>query len=425
MNYVLNQGFRLGVRPTRGHGDVHFVTREDVDGRTLVLDEHSSALIEILLRDQPYEPDAADVEVLERLVLEGIVSKTNAKKSPPQFQAENLQFWVQTSDRCNLACTYCYIPSLNSAKARRSDLFSLFGRKLLGVKGLKSVSIKLAGGEPLLSFQDWCAEVIKLRETLAEADIRLNARIITNLTFLNRSIVEYIRANDIGVSVSLDGLSANNDRNRVFPVSGHGSFHIVKKNLKVLRESGIKPGVMITATSENSAGIHELVESLVKEDLIFRFSDAKGGHIRPREFEIAFADVKQTLARAVAAGYPVSKRIVVSDLRTLEPQTTPCSMGTTGGALYLDGSVYFCHTEFEKGSPLGSLDEDVGLLDIIRRGYKKHLGLSMDCRACEYRFVCAGGCPLFRVNGKSPMCSAYKKIIPQIFDLYDEESARV
>jgi uncharacterized protein len=425
MNYVLNQGFRLGVRSTRGHGDVRFVTCDEADGKTLVLDERTSALIETLQRDQPYGPATTDIEVLERLAAEGIVSRTDAAQGVPQFRAENLQFWVQTSDRCNLACTYCYIPSLNSAKARRSDLFSLFGQKLLGVKGLKSVSIKLAGGEPLLSFEDWCTEVIELRKTLAEAGIRLNARIITNLTFLNRKIVEYIKANDIGVSVSLDGLLTSNDRNRVFPVSGHGSFHIVKKNLGVLRDSGIKPGVMITATSENSVGISDLVESLVKDDLVFRLSDAKGGHIHPREFEIAFTNVKQTLARAVAVGYPASERIVVSDLRTLEPQATPCSMGTTGGALYLDGSVYFCHTEFEKGTPLGSLDEDEGLLDIIRRAYARHLGLSQDCRACEYRFVCAGGCPLYRVNGKSPMCSAYKKIIPQIFDLYDEESARV
>jgi uncharacterized protein len=230
--------------------------------------------------------------------------------------------------------------------------------------------------------------------------------------------------NDIGVSVSLDGLSANNDRNRVYK-SGHGSFHIVKKNLEVLRLNGIKPGVMITATSENSAGIGALVESLVQDDLVFRLSDAKGGHIHPKEFEIAFTDAKRILAHAVTTGYPVSERIVVSDLKTLEPQATPCSMGTTGGALYLDGSVYFCHTEFEKGAPLGNLDEDEGLLDIIRRGYTKHLGLSLDCRTCEYRFVCAGGCPLYRVNGKSPMCSAYKMIIPQIFDLYDEENARV
>lgn len=421
MKYVLNSGFRLGVRATRGHGDVHFVTRDDAEGKTLVLDESTSALVKKLQCDYSYEPNTTDVEVLERLAAEGVISQTDATQSAPQFRAESMQFWIQTSDRCNLACTYCYIPSLNSEKERRRDLFSLFGRKLLGVNGLKSVSIKIAGGEPLLSFDDWCTEVVELRKMLADAGICLNTRIITNLTFLNRKIVDYIKANNIGVSVSLDGLSVSNDRNRIFPVSGHGSFNIVKKNLEILRENGIRPGVMITATSENSGGIGALVEMLVKDDLVFRLSDAKGDHIHPSEFEAAFTDANRYLARAVTVGYPVSKRIVVSDLRTLEPQVTPCSMGTTGGALYLDGSVYFCHTEFEKGSPLGSLDEDEGLLNIIRRGYSRHLGLSLDCRACEYRFVCAGGCPLYRVNGKSPMCSAYKKIIPQIFDLYDEE----
>lgn len=425
MNYVLNRKVKFGIRATRGHGDVHFVTRGDSGGGALVLDQRASALIDALQYDPVYEPSASDIELLERLVAEGIVARADAAQSDPLFSADNLQFWVQMSDRCNLACTYCYIPSLNSAKVCRPDLFSLFGKKLLGVNGLKSVSIKLAGGEPLLSFQDWCEELVELRKTLAASKIRLNARIITNLTFLNRKIIDYIKVNDIGVSVSLDGVAANNDRNRIFQGSGHGSFYIVKKNLGILRDNGIKPGVMITATSENSAGIQELVESLVKDDLVFRLSDAKGGHIRPAEFEIAFASVKQTLDRAVAGGYPVSQRIVISDLRTLEPQATPCSMGTTGGALYLDGSIYFCHTEFEKGDPLGNLDEDDGLLHIIRRGYTKHLGLSQDCQACEYRFICAGGCPLYRENGKSPMCSAYKKIIPQIFDLYDEESSRV
>jgi uncharacterized protein len=218
------------------------------------------------------------------------------------------------------ALTVTFRPS--TAQKKRPDLFSLFGRKLLGVAGLKSVSIKLAGGEPLLSFEDWYAEVIELRNSLAEADVRLNVRIITNLTFLTPKIVEYIKMNDIGVSVSLDGLSANNDRNRVYK-SGHGSFHIVKKNLEVLRLNGIKPGVMITATSENSAGIGALVESLVQDDLVFRLSDAKGGHIHPKEFEIAFTDAKRILAHAVTTGYPVSERIVVFDLKTLEPQATP------------------------------------------------------------------------------------------------------
>lgn len=425
MSYVLKPGFKLGTRSTRGHGDIYFITKSDFEGDTLVLDKRTALILDAIQNAQTAVLTNADTDSLERLVLEGVLSKTDGVVNADELSAESLQFWVQTTDRCNLACTYCYIPSLNSTQVRRPDLFSLFGQKLREVKGLKSVSIKLAGGEPLLSFRDWSTDVLDLKKMLYDSGIQLNVRVITNLTFLNKNIVEYIKYNKIGVSVSLDGLAENNDRNRIFSINGRGSFNIVKKNLEILRNHGIKPGVMITATSENSSGIAALIESLVQDDLVFRLSDAKGGHITPKEFETAFIQSKRFISDAVQKGYPVTQRIVVSDLRTLEPKATPCSMGTTGGAIYLDGSIYFCHTEFEKGAPLGNLDERDGLLHIIRRGYKKHLGLSADCRACEYRFICAGGCPLYRVNGKSPMCSAYKKIIPQIFDLYEEENARV
>lgn len=425
MSYVLNPEFKLDQRSTDMHGEIYFVTRDDIDGKTIVLDEPARMLVERLVSNQPYDASDGERQILDRLVLEGVASRIDERDNTSLPSAENLNFWIQTSDKCNLACTYCYIPSLNSTKERRTDLFFLLGKKLLEVKGLRNVAIKLAGGEPLLTFDSWATQVLDLKKLLAEKNISLQVRIITNLTFLNKKIIDYIKSNEIGISVSLDGLKKFNDKNRIFPADGRGSFKVVKKNLDILKESGLKPGVMITATSENSTGISELVDSLVADDFVFRISDAKGGHIKPQEFSIAFTDVKRSISHAVKKGFPVSERIVVSDLRTLSPQANPCSMGTTGAALYLDGSIYFCHTEFEEGTPVGSLDEDENLLNIIRRGYPKHLGLSSDCRACEYRFVCAGGCPLYRINGKSPMCSAYKSIIPQIFELYEEEKTRL
>jgi uncharacterized protein len=424
MTYLLNPGFRLEYRLIPGEEKVYFVSSQDGTGKGLVLDDVAIYLMKVLEeygRVNSVKP--LELNALRRLEYEGVVTNAWSQKSKDvvSFQAESLQFWIQTSDRCNLACTYCYIPSLNSAKPRRIDLFSLLGKKLLELNGLKDVSIKLAGGEPLLCFDEWADEVITLKCSLAKAGICLTIRIITNLTFLNRKIIEYVKQNDVIVSVSLDGLEQFNDKNRIFPKSGKGSFYSVRKNLRILQENGIKPSVMITATSENHTGVTDLVKYLVEHDFTFRVSDAKGGHIRAKEFEIAFQDVKKVLSEAVKSGFPVSKRLVVSDLRTLSPQAQPCSMGTTAAAIYLDGSVYFCHTEFEDGEPLGSLDEADNLISIIRRGYVKHLGLSQECQSCEYRLVCAGGCPLYRENGKSPMCSSYKKIIPQIFELYEQE----
>jgi uncharacterized protein len=74
---------------------------------------------------------------------------------------------------------------------------------------------------------------------------------------------------------------------------------------------------------------------------------------------------------------------------------------------------------------LGYLDEDENILSIINRGKEKHYDLSGDCRKCEYRLVCAGGCPLYRVNGKSPMCSAYKETIKRVFELYGQEESEI
>ena len=425
MTYLINPAVKLHQRSVHGYGIIHYVTREGAEDQPLVIDDKASAIIAKLILGKPYVPGDHERDILVHLAEDGIVFRVDVKENGRQPFAESLQFWIQTSDRCNLACTYCYIPSLNSNTARRHDLFSLFGEKLLAVRGLKIVSIKLAGGEPLLSFSDWCGDVTALKRTLAEAGIILNVRIITNLTFLNKRIIEYIKANDFGLSVSIDGLATYNDKNRVFPNSGRGTLQVVMRNLEILRASGIKPAVMVTATSDNAAGVAELIEWLVSNDLVFRFSDAKGGFIKPDEFETSFVEVAQILSARPMVGYPVSDRMVVSDLRTLSPQATPCSMGVSGGALYLDGSIYFCHTEFNEGTPLGTIDEDENLVTIIRRGYFRHLGLSSECTACEYRFICAGGCPLYRVNGKSPMCTAYKKIIPKIFDLYDKECRNV
>jgi uncharacterized protein len=85
----------------------------------------------------------------------------------------------------------------------------------------------------------------------------------------------------------------------------------------------------------------------------------------------------------------------------------------------------FVKNKVVTNQPAGHLEENENLLGIIRRGKEKHYGLSDDCRSCEYRLICAGGSPLYRVNGKSPMCGAYKKILKSVLDLYDQEESEV
>lgn len=423
MKYEFNTQYDIEKQEVIGHGTVFFIRKGHRDD-IVILDEVSQSLIGRARQQGIIDDTAEDASILAKLASENIlIPLAPSGASYTQPYAESLNFWLQVTDACNLACSYCYIPSLNSKQVFHPGLFDLLARKLLTVNGLRTVNIKLAGGEPLMAFKKWRAGIIQLRKVLADHGIALQLRLITNLTTLTDAMISFIGEHAIAISVSLDGLAIYHDKNRIFPKTQKGSFEIVDKNIRRLKAAGITPSVMITATSDNHRGIPGLVEYLVKNDITFRLADAKGGHIEPAEFLAAMESTYDILNTGVHSGFRVSERIVVSDLRTHYPSSTPCSMGKNAAAIYLDGSVYFCHTEFGlgHGKPLGHLNDEGSLLDIIYKGRKKHFGLSDDCQQCEYRLICAGGCPLYRVEGKSPMCQSYKKIIKKVFDLYAYE----
>lgn len=423
MKYTLNALCSLESRHYDNFGEIYFIRKTTHRDDIIIVD---TAIAEIIEKIQSNYALTADIEAnnserIARLVAENILVPLQGLPSKVTTPiAKQINLWLQVTDNCNLACDYCYIPSLYSDKTLRSDMFSLLFQHFKEIKGLETVHLKLAGGEPLMVFSVWNEGVQWLRTELKSIGINLELRLITNLTRLTNEMISFFKQHNVIISVSVDGLGDNHDQHRKHK-NGAGSFATVMTNIERLHEQGISPSIMITVAGDNYLGVPALVEYLIERDMIFRVSDAKGGYLTPAQFELTMDAVNASLNKAVEQGYPVSRRVVFSDLRTHEAASTPCSMGSHAAAIYLDGSVYFCHTEFQKGQPLGHLSGEQNLLSIIRSGRQKHFGLSDDCQQCQYRFVCAGGCPLYRVNGKSVMCHGYKKIISQVFDIYDKE----
>ncbi|MBF4376200.1 radical SAM/SPASM domain-containing protein, partial [Vibrio anguillarum] len=369
--------------------------------------------------------EAKNADRIARLVADNILVPLQRSAGKVKRQlTKQINLWLQVTDSCNLACDYCYIPSLYSDKVLHKDTFFQLFQHFKDIEGLETVHLKLAGGEPLMVFSAWKDEVQWLRTQLECIGINLELRIITNLTRLTNEMICFFKHHSVIISVSVDGLGDTHDQHRKHK-NGAGSFAVVMTNIERLHERGISPSVMITVAGDNYLGVPALVEYLIERDMTFRISDAKGGYLTPAQFEQTMDTVNALLDKAVDKGYPVSRRVIFSDLRTHEAASTPCSMGSHAAAIYLDGSVYFCHTEFQKGQPLGHLSGEQNLLSIIRSGRQKHFGLSDDCQQCQYRFVCAGGCPLYRVNGKSSMCNVYKKIISQVFNIYNKEDGKI
>lgn len=423
MKYTLNALCSFESRHYDNLGEIYFIRKTTHRDDIIIVDTATAEIIEKIQSNYALTADieANNSERIARLVAENILVPLQGLPSKVTTPiAKQINLWLQVTDNCNLACDYCYIPSLYSDKTLRGDMFSLLFQHFKEIKGLETVHLKLAGGEPLMVFSVWNEGVQWLRTELKSIGINLELRLITNLTRLTNEMISFFKQHNVIISVSVDGLGDNHDQHRKHK-NGAGTFATVMTNIERLHEQGISPSIMITVAGDNYLGVPALVEYLIERDMTFRVSDAKGGYLTPAQFELTMDAVNASLNKAVEQGYPVSRRVVFSDLRTHEAASTPCSMGSHAAAIYLDGSVYFCHTEFQKGQPLGHLSGEQNLLSIIRSGRQKHFGLSDDCQQCQYRFVCAGGCPLYRVNGKSVMCHVYKKIISQAFDIYDKE----
>ncbi|WP_273210085.1 radical SAM protein, partial [Runella zeae] len=80
--------------------------------------------------------------------------------SQPQRPATptSLNFWIHTTNRCNLSCSYCYISTLNTTGGMSEEVKQRLLNKLVETvrkRNIRHIKFRLAGGEPLTQFKSW------------------------------------------------------------------------------------------------------------------------------------------------------------------------------------------------------------------------------------------------------------------------------
>src|SRR5436309_13703671 len=130
------------------------------------------------------------------------------------------QYVIKIHSRCNLACDYCYIYSMQDQSWRsRPAVMSTATLKQTAFRIAESVrthrladiSVVLHGGEPLLAGSDFIAFTAEMvRSALPpEASARLSMQ--THGVLVTRELLDVLQAHDIRVGASLDGDQVCND----------------------------------------------------------------------------------------------------------------------------------------------------------------------------------------------------------------------
>jgi uncharacterized protein len=369
--------------------------------------------------------------VCNRLAALGMIHPAGEPQRPLFAPGKVLTAWLHVTNACNLRCPYCYISKSNDGMSEpvwRSSIAAVM--RSAQSNGFEAVKLKYAGGEASLRARHLLTMHEYAKGLAGERGLNLQATLLSNGVSLPPALVEMLKAEQIRVMISLDGVGDQHDVQRPF-ISGRPSFRFVDATIGELLERGHPPHLSITITNRNARGVPEVVRYALDRQLSFSLN-----FFRDNDCAATFADLQyeeRDMISALLETFEVIRQnmpswsvlgSIMDRGQLLEPRQHSCGVGRDYVVIDQNGKVAKCHMEIER--TLGDVFRD-DPLELVRRDTTTTLNLLVDekegCRDCRWRYWCSGGCSVatFRATGrydvKSPNCNIYKAIYPQALQL--------
>ncbi len=359
--------------------------------------------------------------------------------SPIEEIPQKLAVWLHLSESCNLNCLYCYLQHKQAEMSIETGKAAIEATIRSAVaQGYREVKFKYAGGESLLRF-DLVKDLHRYAQKLTEHHrLKLDGVVLTNGTLLTEKIVKEMQELGLRLSVSLDGVqkrsfcgkSSTFALQRVYP-DGRDASSDAMRGIETALECGLIPDITITVSGRNVGQLPELLEWVLERDLPFslnfyRENACSACHTDLRLEEEQFIQGMLAAYKVIEANLP--RRSLLASLADMAnfaaPHLRRCSVGHSYLVFDTEGRVSKCQMQMDR--PVTDLHADDPLA-VVRADQAGIQNISVEekeeCRECQWRYWCAGGCPLetYRMTGrydvKSPHCNIYKALYPEVLRL--------
>ncbi len=403
------------------------------------------------------EPNTAFWSLVPRAGLAGVFEEGELlsayRKKAEKFAAEMemLRFGLKPSavyfnptERCNLNCTYCYIPEKMRSSGRHMSAKRLldalgrlrdYFRRTLPKDAIPQIIFH--GAEPLLNRDAVFAGIEEFGD-----DFRFGVQ--TNATLLDDTAVEFLTARQVSVGISLDAPTAAVANRTRKNWAGQGVYKQVLEAMDRLR--GYDGwSVICTVTGENLRHLTKLVEFFHAREVptclmnIIRCTLPGAKTIKPKDVPaaksfLAALDRTYELYEETGRKLPVANfanillAIVAPTARRLMCDISPCGGGRCFFALATNGDLFPC-SEFIgikkfKGGNLFEHDiEDVLQTGAFRLVTGRKVEGIEPCNRCAIRHFCGSPCPAeaHEMNGgmdrTGAFCEFYEEQVRYAFRL--------
>lgn len=381
--------------------------------------------------DKFVNPQPLEEDIARKLAELGLLQPIDWPDFLESRPAQMLTAWLHITNACNLRCSYCYINKSNEAMDETTAKAAIEAIIRSAIQhNYSTVKLKYAGGEATLNFH-LLKTVHEYAEALAlQNNLVLIGVVLSNGVSLTNAMLDYIREHKLTLMISLDGSQAEHDKQRIF-LNGVGSYDYVMRGVERAIAKGVQPHLSITVTEESVHGLSEAVAFALKHQLLFNVNFYRQ-HTMVKVHDDMKAEDDRLIAALLSAFEIIKanppKASVIGTLvdRSNFAGLHQHSCGAGHDYLVIDhqGGVASCQMEIEES--ISTVYADDPLLQ-IRRKATGFQNLAVEekegCRTCEWRYWCAGGCPLltYRVTGrndiKSPYCNVYKEIYPELMQV--------
>ena len=340
---------------------------------------------------------------------------------------------------CNIDCTYCFFLSKEALypndKSRMSaSTLEAYIRQLLESHRVPEVTVAWQGGEPTLMKLEFFQHAVELVEKHRRPGQTVKHTFQTNGLLLDDDWCRFFKQHDFLVGLSVDGPRELHDTYRL-DRRGKGTFDLVMKGWQALRRHEVDFNILCTVNAANQHHGRRVYEFFRDElgatwmqfiPIVERATADtlelanRGWSERPNEKRLLYTQAGSLVTDRSVGGAQYGRFLVdifESWLRrdvgqvyvqlfdvTLEAyfgQYKLCIHAPTcgnGPALEHNGDLYACDHFVEPRYKLGNILEK-HMIELIalpaqrRFGQDKRDTLTRQCRECEVRPLCNGGCP--------------------------------
>ncbi len=313
---------------------------------------------------------------------------------------------------CNLACRYCYAGQafkqhMSLDTAQKAVNFAI----RITPPGEK-IDFSFFGGEPFLCFEQMQAITAYIRERTQETDRPVRLSITSNGTILTQPMLDFLKAEQIDLCISIDGPPHVHDLNRCY-ANGRGSFGDVAANLQKAMTQLDTVQVNAVFGPETIASLAETVDFLIGLGV-------SAVHLNPDigadwngsssdQLQDAFGRIADYYIECYQQGQEIAINVIDSKivlfLKDGYGLEDMCGMGETQWAFAPSGNIYPCERfigeddvdSLRLGNLHSGLDRIRQCVLLQRKGNRNKV-----CQECEIKRYCMNwcGCTNYYMTGR-------------------------